>query len=240
MGCAVQGSFDPIMMPSPSLWPTPPLLAGEWHDLDPVLTGELRQLLVSSQIRCFPLVNAGSMVAYRVRPLPFWPGWMWIDALVETRTGPATAAFLYGPHGAHALDGTSALVHDINDSGLLDVSTAENACDYLRFFCGAVRGEEGPFYLIESADRFAALTGVALDVSLAALAGPVTARKSVDGWRLDALVHYGGAAFSSRFSLNAMGMIEMINDEPLSGDVPPVPIAFDGLLARPAGPEGLL
>lgn len=227
-------------MKLPSLWPTPPLLPGSWHELDPELTDALRQLLVSSQIRCFPLVNAGSMAAYRVRALPFWPEWMWIDALVETRGGPATAAFLYGPHGAQALDGTSALVHDINDSGVLDVSTADLACDYLRFFCSAVRGDEGPFYLIEATERFAKLSGSTLPAPFGEQALPVAAKRSVEGWRLDALVQYGTALFKSRFSLNAAGMIEMIDDEPLRADLPPVSIEFDGLIARPLGSGGLL
>ena len=227
-------------MPSPSLWPTPPLLTGTWHDLDPALTEEFRQLLIASEIRCFPLVNAGPMMAYRVRPLPFWADWMWIDALVDTRTGPATAAFLYGPHGAHAIDGASAIVHDINDGGLLDIASPAHAEDYLRFFCSAMRGEEGPFYLIESADRFTELTGSALPESFAEKAVPISVRKSPDGWKGDALVLYGSALFQARFQLNALGMIEMIDDEALSTELPPVPIAFDGLLARPAGPEGLL
>src|SRR5690606_32023066 len=132
--------------------------------------------------------------------------WMWVDALVETRTGPATAAFLYGPHGAHAIDGASALVHDINDSGLLDVSTPELACDYLRFFCSAVRGEEGPFYLIEAPDRFVELTGGALPAAPDVQALPVVAKRSVEGWRLDALVQYGPALFRSRFSLTRGGL----------------------------------
>src|SRR3546814_7384481 len=80
------------------------------------------------------------MRRYRVRPLAFWPGWMWVDALVDTKQGAASAAFLYGPYGAHELDGTSALIHDVNEGGALDVSTADLAADYLRFFCSAVRG----------------------------------------------------------------------------------------------------
>ncbi|HMO74154.1 MAG TPA: hypothetical protein PKD99_13430 [Sphingopyxis sp.] len=227
-------------MQPPSFWPTPPILSGPWHELDPGLTAELRQLLVSSQIRCFPLVNAGSMAAYRVRPLPFWRDWMWIDALVETRTGPATAAFLYGPHGAHAIEGGSALVHDINDSGILDLSTPDLACDYLRFFCSAVRADEGPFYLLESPERFAELTGDALPDRLAGYARPVLPRRAPEGWRPEAVVHYGTTLFRAHFSMTEDGLVEMTHDTVLHTDLPPVPIAFDGLVARPSGPGGLL
>lgn len=227
-------------MQPPSLWPTPPLMSGPWHQLDPDLTADLRNLLISSQIRCFPLVNAGSMAAYRVRPLPFWPDWMWIDALVDTRTGPATAAFLYGSHGAHAIEGPSALVHDINEAGLLDVSTPELAADYLRFFCSAVRGDEGPFYLLETADRAVELGGSALPDDVADAARPIAVKRSVDGWSLEAAVQYGTALFRATFSLSANGLIEMTDDEALHGDLRPVPIEFEGLVARPSGPGGLL
>src|SRR3546814_3729356 len=64
-------------------------------------------------------------------------------------------------YGAHELDGTSALIHDVNEGGALDVSTADLAADYLRFFCSAVRGDEGPFFLIEDSERFALLSGSA-------------------------------------------------------------------------------
>src|SRR3546814_448518 len=108
-----------IIMLQPFGWPTPPLLSGSWHEIDPDLAREFRDLLVSSQIRCTPLVYAGAMRRYRVRPLAFWPGWMWVDALVDTKQGAASAAFLYGPYGEHELDGTSALIHDVNEGGAL-------------------------------------------------------------------------------------------------------------------------
>src|SRR3546814_21058331 len=89
------------------------------------------------------------MRRYRVRPLAFWPDWMWVAALVDTKQGAASAAFLYRPYGAHELDGTSALIHDVNEGGALDVSTAARAADSLRSFCSAVRGAEGPLFLLE-------------------------------------------------------------------------------------------
>ncbi|MBB5708672.1 hypothetical protein [Sphingopyxis panaciterrulae] len=227
-------------MLQPFGWPTPPLLSGSWHEIDPDLAREFRDLLVSSQIRCTPLVYAGAMRRYRVRPLAFWPGWMWVDALVDTKQGAASAAFLYGPYGAHELDGTSALIHDVNEGGALDVSTADLAADYLRFFCSAVRGDEGPFFLIEDSERFALLSGSAFpDAGLAAHARPVAVRQTATGWDLEAFVYYGDALFASRFSLDATGLVEMIDDEPLFTGVATPQIDYDGLVSRPRTAGGM-
>ena len=42
------------------------------------------------------------------------------------------------------LDGTSAPIHDANESGPITINE-ENILDYLRFFCYFVHGDEGPF-----------------------------------------------------------------------------------------------
>src|SRR3546814_19740446 len=110
-------------MLQPFGWPTPPLLSGSWHEIDPDLAREFRDLLVSSQLRCPPLVYAGAMRRYRVRPLAFWPGRMRVDALVDTKQGAASPAVLSGPHGAHDLDRTPALLRHLNAGATVDCST---------------------------------------------------------------------------------------------------------------------
>lgn len=221
-------------MTSPPPWPTPPLMSGRWHDLDAELTAALRDRLVGTEVRCRPLVYAGRMLAYRAKPLVFWPKFLWIDALLETKEGHAAAAFLYGPYGALPLDGTSEIIHDINEVGFLDLKSPEIVADYLRFFCCAVRGDEGAFHLIEDVARFAELTGGAAPPEiLAANARPLAIAPSADGWRAEALVVYGTTLYRSQFAISADGIIEMVDDEPLASGLAPVMIEFDGLLSRP-------
>lgn len=221
-------------MTSPPPWPTPPLMSGAWHDLDAELTSALRNRLVGTEVRSRPLVYAGRMLAYRARPLAFWPKWLWIDALLDTKQGHAAGAFLYGPYGALPIDGLSEIIHDINEVGFLDLRSPEVVADYLRFFCCAVRGDEGPFHLIEDVARFTELTGAAAPPELAAASPqPLTLATTDDGWRAEALVVYGTALYRSQFAISADGIIEMIDDEPLATGLPPVRIDFDGLISRP-------
>lgn len=224
----------PPAMSSPPPWPTPPLMSGRWHDLDADLTAALRDRLVGTEVRCRPLVYAGRMLAYRAKPLAFWPKWLWIDALLDTKQGPAAGAFLYGPYGALPLDGTSEIIHDINEVGFLELKSTEVVADYLRFFCCAVRGDEGPFHLIEDAARFRELTGGDEPSALAA-AGPkpLAIAPAGSGWRAEALVVYGTGLYRSTFAISEDGIIEMVDDEPLASDLRPVNIEFDGLLSRP-------
>jgi len=209
-------------------------MSGRWHDLDPELTAALRNRLVATEVRCRPLVYAGRMLAYRAKPLVFWPKWLWIDALIETQQGHAAGAFLYGPYGALPLDGLSEIVHDINEVGFLDLKSPEAVADYLRFFCCAVRGDEGPFHLIEDVARFGELTGGAEPPEvLAANARPLAITATDSGWRAEALVVYGTALYRSQFAISTDGIIEMVDDAPLAAGLAPVMIDYDGLFCRP-------
>ncbi|MFC3714303.1 hypothetical protein ACFOMD_17170 [Sphingoaurantiacus capsulatus] len=220
-------------MESPPPWPTPPLMTGTWHQLDATLTVALRDRLVGTEVRCRPLVYSGKMLAYRVQPLPFWPGWMWADALQETEMGLASAAFLYGPFGALPIEGASALVHDINDTGILKLADEGAVIAYLRFFCSAVRGTDGPFHLIEDSARFAELTGGPVPEVVATHAAPIAITPIDSGWHADATVIYANDLFRTRFAIGFSGEIEMIDDEPLSTGLDPMNIVFDGMRSRP-------
>lgn len=214
-------------------WPAPPLVSGPWRDLDEALGEDLRRLLLGEESRDRSLAEAGKLLRFRARPLPFWPDFLWLDALVETADGSrAVAAILYGPLGPLPITGESALAHEMNARGLLDLGTSEQAADYLRFFCSAVRGDEGPFYLIESPDRFAELSGAAMPRECLAHAVPIGIEAEGEGWEAGALVYYGSALFRSRFAISADGMIEMIDDRLISESQPePLPV-LDGFLCR--------
>lgn len=217
-------------------------MPGAWHELEPRLGAELRDLLVGHQIRCRRLINAGRMLgAYRVRPLPFWAEWMWIDALIEPHDAAgtlATAAFLYGPYGAMPLDGGSLIIHEVNDTGLLELGSDALACDYLRLFCSAVHGDEGPFHLIETPAAFAALTGAdPLPEVVVASASSIRAGRLDDRWGLDAIVFYGDCLFEARFVLSPDGIVEMTGDNPLAAVLPRAAFQWDDLVCRPVNGE---
>jgi hypothetical protein len=122
------------------------------------------------------------------------------------------------------LDGTSAPIHDANEADPVKVTEA-NCLDYLRFFCYFVHGDEGPFFIVENID-YPAIDKANLDdarrkVLEGALREAMFEGKTPTGaLEASAMVLYGKALFSARFSMTQNGMIEMTDDEPVAADLP--------------------
>ncbi len=122
------------------------------------------------------------------------------------------------------LDGSSAPIHDANEADPIKV-TEQNALDYLRFFCYFVHGDEGPFLIVETIDHPALdkdkLTDDTRKVIEDALRPAAFEGTTAEGaFEASAMVLYGNALFSARFSMTENGMIEMIDDEPVAADLP--------------------
>ncbi len=137
--------------------------------------------------------------------------------------------YLVGPDLAlFRLNGTSPPIHEVNDKSQLKL-TAANAASYLFFFCFFVRGEEGPFYLVESADD-TALGDLALlrhpeaEVTrnlLASAVRPLECQSAADGgFACTGVVLYSNALFVAKFSLGADGKVAMLDDDPIAADLP--------------------
>lgn len=115
------------------------------------------------------------------------------------------------------LDGTSAPVHCANESEKLQL-TQETVPDYIRFFCFAVRGDAGPFILLEEPPA----QNVPEQEEVAKLAKPLT-QKGLDEtghYLYDAVVVYEGGVFGAVFAAAPDGQMQMVDDTPLFGKVP--------------------
>lgn len=144
------------------------------------------------------------------------------DSAWPAGTGPFW--FLAKQGRMFLLDGSSAPIHDANEADPITVTEA-NALDYLRFFCYFVHGDEGPFLIVEDMNHPAldiekmesgmksVIEGAIRPTSLEG----VTASGAIEA---SAMVLYGTALFSARFSMTSNGMIEMIDDEPVAADLP--------------------
>jgi hypothetical protein len=122
------------------------------------------------------------------------------------------------------LDGSSAPIHDANEADPIKVTEA-NTLDYLRFFCYFVHGDEGPFLIVEDINHPALdqtkLEAATKKVIEDAIRPAAFEGKTGDGaFEASAMVLYGNALFSARFSMTEGGMIEMIDDEPVAADLP--------------------
>jgi hypothetical protein len=144
------------------------------------------------------------------------------DTAWPMNTGPFW--FLAKQGRMFLLDGSSAPIHDANEADPISV-TEQNSLEYLRFFCYFVHGDEGPFLIVENIDH-PALDHSKLDPSTRKVIEGALRPTSFEGkteegnFEASAMVLYGNALFSARFSISENGMIEMIDDEPVAADLP--------------------
>lgn len=144
------------------------------------------------------------------------------DTAWAPNTGPFW--FLAKQGRMFLLDGSSAPIHDANEADPIKVTEA-NALDYLRFFCYFVHGDEGPFLIVEDINH-PAIDTAKLDDSKRKVIEDALRPAAFEGktetgaLEASAMVLYGNALFSARFSMTENGMIEMIDDEPVAADLP--------------------
>lgn len=122
------------------------------------------------------------------------------------------------------LDGSSAPIHDADEACPIKL-TRENVLDYLRFFCFFVNGEEGPFFIVDSVDHPVfdqeRLDAQQRETVQKESRQPEILDLSEDGlFTVSAVVMYGNALFRAVFKIGPRGGIEMVDDEPLAGDLP--------------------
>lgn len=149
------------------------------------------------------------------------------------------------------LNRTSPPIHQVNNElgdqrfGKL-FEDEDAAAQYLRFFCWAVWGEEGAFYLIR---RFREIAWSKASKDLDKIRSDIGAAGNFsyggfeDGYyRFHALVGYSNALFRAEFRVDWSGQVEMLGDEPIYAHLP-VEKAVDaegplvGLIAKVDRPE---
>jgi hypothetical protein len=144
------------------------------------------------------------------------------DTAWAPNTGPFW--FLAKQGRMFLLDGSSAPIHDANEADPIKVDDNNNL-DYLRFFCYFVHGDEGPFLIVETIDH-PAIDKARLDPTKKKVLEDALRPAAFEGktdagaYEASAMVLYGNALFSARFSMTSNGMIEMIDDEPVAADLP--------------------
>lgn len=186
-------------------------------------------------------------VALKSRALPFYPK----HRLVMAKSAAWTprSAFLYwlvGEQGVYHLNGTSPPIHEVNAKSGQKL-TADVVVPYLKFFCFFVRGEEGPFLIIDSLDcpylpkimRAPNEEGEETHTEHELLASRYQSVRTFgteeDGtFRVSATLFYSNAIFVADLLVQPSGMIEMKSDAPVMADLPvkiDAPLAIDAEFA---------
>lgn len=124
----------------------------------------------------------------------------------------------------YRLNGTSPPIHEVNAKTTIKLND-DNVLDYLKFFCFFVRGEEGPFLIAESMDdpHLPKNVDPKTEAVIAGTVRPASfeGRSEANGYYMcDAVVFYSNALFLANFAIQPSGIIEMLQDEPIAGDLP--------------------
>ena len=149
--------------------------------------------------------------------------------LTDRTWQPANLAIYYlatpaaAPTALYRLNGTSPPIHEVNAKAPIRLDES-NVLAYMRFFCFFVRGDEGPFYVLETPDD--PLIPRDVDPKVAALlkdtVRPATfEHREEDGkYFCRAVVWYSNAIFIADMSVHGSGMVDMLDDEPVAGELP--------------------
>ena len=183
-------------------------LAGFLEKINPI-DGKYRTSPASTQVSWRTLPFYESVALIRVKD----PNWV---------NKKMTIYYLTDQGNLFRLNGTSPPIHEVNSKAPIKINE-DNVLDYLKFFCFFVRGDEGPFYVSE--DIMDPNLPQDMDATTKSVVEGTIRPASFEGMNeqghflCDAVVFYSNALFIANFSVQQSGMIEMLNDEPIAGDL---------------------
>ncbi|MEN3794861.1 tetratricopeptide repeat protein, partial [Fulvimarina sp. MAC3] len=202
-------------------WPVKPLLPGKWRsETDAEAARFISEFLRYGSMTGHEGVRFRSL---RSTSLSFYPGFRLVEALIEAESfeTPKIALLLASKETSCPILGDSLVIHNLNATGALDLTSDDRVLAYLRFFCLAVCGEGGPFRIVEDYDP-SLLSDRSYDpgaIRQSIKPFEITDR-SLDQWTVQATVKYADALFATSFVVHANGMVEMQDDKPLLSDLP--------------------
>lgn len=110
------------------------------------------------------------------------------------------------------LDGTSPMIHELNQSGAIKIDP-ETVLQYLLFFCFFVQGDEGSFHVVYSLDHPELKNNRDLYDVISPLFELTEISQEQGSWQFLAPVLYGSTYSLALFAVKQNGVIEMIDDE---------------------------
>ena len=158
------------------------------------------------------------------RPISFYPG----SALlrVGNKKDPKEKYWFVGTKGEFAyLQGTYDEIATLNKAKPLGlIPTTVN--DYLKFFCYFIRGEDGPFVIIENYDDIiwekAPSEDVAEKIKEHLKPVVIEQKTSNNSYMMTATLLYGDSLFITSFNVYPDGRVEMTGDKQLVSGLKPI------------------
>lgn len=180
-------------------------------------------------------------IAFRTLTVPFYADHTILELGVPERFEPGFGVVAHLVPGLEVdgsddaapvlLNLTSPPIHEVNARLPIRLDDPAAAIAYLRFFCAYVWGEDGGFWIVDTpgdvpwdCPREAAPRREAE----AAIQPARFIEAAPDHFRIDATVLYARALFRAKFKVQRTGMVEMMDDEPVSADLPAMADKHDG------------
>lgn len=185
----------------------PPLVPGDWLALEPDVAARVLQALPER-------LGATKRTALRVRALPFFPGWLLLEAVEPAGSRLRIRSALLGQDELVLIDGDMAKVHAVRQAVFVPGGAAQ-ILDYLRFFTTACRGEKGRFHVVtEPADLSPgeSVAAAARDLVRTALLDPILVEETSRGWVVRVRLFYGADLSDAEFVIPSDGACEMRDD----------------------------
>lgn len=169
------------------------------------------------------IVNLDNRMRAESIQLPFYPGVSLIVVTQNWLPNNLILFFLYDGKTITRLNGKSEPIHKFNTTHPL-VLNEETILPYLWYFGFFVRGEEGPFLIVNSplAKEFQynpnEIKFADSNKKVEDFRRPMTCRKNNKSktYQCNALVVYANALFEAKFTVKPDGKVEMSEDKPLA------------------------
>ncbi len=231
---------SPIRVPNDAEtdWPCRPLLRGAWSDVPPDIAVAIEA--EGARRANLPITMPFPIERMRSLPLAFYPGCFLVEGLARYSVHAAGVfRMIVGPDELRILDGTSPPIHEVN-ARALRLPNGAATDQYLRFFCGAIQGDAGPFGLVEDMGMLTINPALGAEdlARVRAAVRPLKRRRGAGGDVHAAAIVHGTALFRSRLKVQPDGMVEMISDEPVVPNVLERAGTYDGIwevIEEPAG-----
>lgn len=200
---------------------TPPLLTLEQSTSTPLAPEEregLIERIADEELK--RLLSSEGVTAKRFE-LPFY-GDVTLLAWSSPAWNPSSTRVCFLEYGEELmrLDGTSPPIHAINAKADLIISRS-TALSYLAFFCYFVRGDEGPFLVLDRMENaYLPQSSRTAELEKQFRRPAVWGQAANGNWRASALVYYDKTIFAADFTIYLTGMVEMVEDTPVLPDLP--------------------
>jgi hypothetical protein len=201
----------------PQIAGRPPFLALERNEDARTINGEEMEVLRKGWNESWGDIDAVDICVY---DLPFHPNVPLIDICPRSASARGRLCFLIQSGSLCRLDGTSPPIHMVNAKEVPAFDEKAVLC-YVAFFCFFVRGEDGPFLIVERLEnRFLPdLANKSNKIADVYRAPRVWGKDGEGNWLISALVYYADAVFLCDFNVKPGGMIEMLDDAPVAVDL---------------------